>query len=103
MTRTSAIFGRAAEAWRACRAEWFLLVESQIDAAERECRGRLVSRAGQAAGLTAWDLFTGPQRRAAQYATDELREWWADRGRLTFAEFERAWLAATPDEERAAA
>ncbi|MCL2090262.1 MAG: hypothetical protein FWH11_03380 [Micrococcales bacterium] len=100
---TSVIFDRAAGLWRACRDEWYLLVESQIDAAERECRGRLVSRAGQADGLTAWDLFTGPRHRADRYATDELREWWATRHgrRLTFAEFERAWLI--PDEGGAAA
>lgn len=100
---TSAIFDHAAWLWRTCRQEWELAVESQIDAAERECRGRLVSRAGQAAGLTAWDLFTGPHHRADRYATDELHDWWEGHGRLTFAEFERAWLTANPDEVRAAA
>ncbi|MCX4483671.1 hypothetical protein OG890_06900 [Streptomyces anulatus] len=32
-------------------------------------------------------LFSGPARIAHARASDELREWWAQHGRLTQAEF----------------
>lgn len=91
----SMIFAHAAAQWRACRADWDLHIDSQIDVAENACNGHLVTAAGQTAGMSAADLFTGPAHRATRYATDELHDWWAaGGGRPTFANFERTWLQA---------
>ncbi|MDQ0949325.1 hypothetical protein QFZ24_003248 [Streptomyces phaeochromogenes] len=55
--------------------------------AEDDCNGYLLSKKGQAAGWSPQSLFRGPARIAYANASDELKEWWAQHGRLTQAEF----------------
>jgi hypothetical protein len=47
----------------------------------------LLNRRAEAAGVNPVTLFSGPAHVAHANASDELREWWAQHGRLTQAEF----------------
>ncbi|MDT0432797.1 phage minor capsid protein [Streptomyces salyersiae] len=62
-------------------------VYRQYLAAEDACRGYLLNKKAQAAGHDPMSLFSGPARIAHARASDELKEWWAQHGRLTQAEF----------------
>jgi hypothetical protein len=55
--------------------------------AEDELRGVLLSKKAAAAGRSPVTLFSGPARIAHANASDELKEWWLEHGRLTQAEF----------------
>jgi hypothetical protein len=55
--------------------------------AEDDLRGVLLSKKAEAAGRSPVTLFSGPARIAHAHASDELKEWWAEHGRLTQAEF----------------
>lgn len=55
--------------------------------AEAACRGYLLNKKAQPDGIDPMTLFSGPARIAHARASDELREWWAQHGRLTQAEF----------------
>jgi len=55
--------------------------------AEDACRGYLLNKKAVADGIDPISLFSGPARIAHARASDELREWWAQHGRLTQAEF----------------
>lgn len=55
--------------------------------AEDACRGYLLNKKAQTDGIDPMSLFSGPARIAHARASDELREWWAQHGRLTQAEF----------------
>ncbi|MFG2650954.1 phage minor capsid protein [Streptomyces sp. NPDC048436] len=55
--------------------------------AENDCRGYLLNSKAKAAGHNPSTLFSGPARIAHARASDELKEWWAEHGRLTQAEF----------------
>jgi hypothetical protein len=55
--------------------------------AEEDCNGYLLNAKGKAAGRDPVALFSGPARIAHANASDELKQWWADHGRLTQAEF----------------
>ncbi|MFK0108525.1 phage minor capsid protein [Streptomyces sp. NPDC091217] len=62
-------------------------VYRQYLAAEHACNGYLLNKKAQAAGINPAELFSGPARIAYARASDELKEWWAEHGRLTQAEF----------------
>ncbi|MGW2910477.1 phage minor capsid protein [Streptomyces asoensis] len=62
-------------------------VYRQYLAAEDACNGYLLNKKAQAAGHNPATLFSGPARIAYARASDELKEWWAENGRLTQAEF----------------
>ncbi|WP_404959026.1 phage minor capsid protein [Streptomyces sp. 147326] len=62
-------------------------VYRQYLAAEDACNGYLLNKRAQAAGHSPASLFSGPARIAYSRASDELKEWWAEHGRLTQAEF----------------
>lgn len=55
--------------------------------AETECRGYLLNKRGRAAGVDPASLFTGPRARAEAYASEELRRWWENNPRRTYAEY----------------
>ncbi|WP_435194857.1 phage minor capsid protein [Streptomyces sp. NRRL F-5630] len=59
----------------------------QYLAAEDDLRGVLLNKKAQSAGVHPEELFSGPARIAYARASDELKEWWADHGRLAQAEF----------------
>lgn len=72
---------------REARALYDEYVYRQYLQAEADCRGYLLSKKAQAAGHAPVTLFSGPARIAHARASDELKEWWAEHGRLTQAEF----------------
>ncbi|MYX36733.1 phage capsid protein [Streptomyces sp. SID8377] len=72
---------------REARALYDEYVYRQYLAAEDACRGYLLNRRADAEGIDPVSLFSGPARIAHARASEELREWWAQHGRLTQAEF----------------
>ncbi|MDX3214564.1 phage capsid protein [Streptomyces sp. ME02-6991-2B] len=72
---------------REARALYDEYVYRQYLAAEDACRGYLLSKRAEAEGIDPVQLFSGPARIAHARASDELREWWQQHGRLTQAEF----------------
>lgn len=64
-------------------------LEARYDDAEQDTAGNMVSKAGRARGITARQFFTG-RRVSLRYASDELRDWFADNGRnLTASDYRR--------------
>ncbi|MCX4824238.1 phage minor capsid protein [Streptomyces sp. NBC_01142] len=55
--------------------------------AEADCNGYLLNKKAAAEKRNPITLFSGPARIAYAHASDELREWWANNGRMTQAEF----------------
>jgi hypothetical protein len=72
---------------REARALYDEYVYRQYLAAEEDCRGYLLNKKAAAAKIDPVSLFSGPARIAYARASDELKEWWAQHGRLTQAEF----------------
>ena len=69
--------------------EYAAHVERQYLAAEDYCRGVLLNRAAERAGVDPRTLFSGPSHVAYARASEELREYWAHvEPRMTRAEFE---------------
>ncbi|MFE0877309.1 phage minor capsid protein [Streptomyces smyrnaeus] len=62
-------------------------VYAQYLAAEEDCRGYLLNKRAEMAGVDPISLFSGPARIAYARASDELKAWWAEHGRMTQAEF----------------
>lgn len=88
----------------AIRAEWAEGAFALYLQAEAETRGNMLSRKGEAAGIDPWSLFSGPERRVACYASEELRNFFLDHPRVTLAEYTRqraASLQAQQDEYEA--
>ncbi|TYK47164.1 phage minor capsid protein [Actinomadura decatromicini] len=67
-------------------------VHRQWLAAERATRGALLNRAGEARGIDPGRLFSGPEATARKWASDELKAWWDQHGRMTFAEWKAQLL-----------
>ncbi|MCW2902441.1 MAG: hypothetical protein JWO67_4706 [Streptosporangiaceae bacterium] len=74
-------------------------VHAAFLAAEAECNGVLLNKAGIAAGVEPTSLFYGPQSRAMKYASEELRNCWTEgrHARLTLAEFRRQSREGRPE------
>lgn len=85
--RKAAQTARDKARWAAVNTEWMSWAHAQFLAAEAACRGYLLNKAGQAAGLDPWTLWTGPASRATRYASEELLEFWAANPRLTVSEY----------------
>lgn len=62
-------------------------VYTQWLAAEDATRGVLLNKRGQAAGINPESLFSGPAHVAFAYASDELKDWWAQHERLSQSAF----------------
>ncbi|MFF8095694.1 phage minor capsid protein [Streptomyces sp. NPDC016675] len=71
---------------REARALYDEYVEQQYLAAEHAL-GFLLNKTGLSKKVDAGSLFRGPARIAYAYASDELKDWWREHGRLTQAEF----------------
>lgn len=87
----SAIMDAAFETYRAMRADFELYRHSRYLRAHAELRGELLNGVGRAARIDPTSLFLGPWCRVEQYASEELRGWLAEHGRLTVEEFETQW------------
>ncbi|MGC0205234.1 phage minor capsid protein [Streptomyces levis] len=72
---------------REARALYDEYVYRQYLAAEDATNGYLLNAKARADGINPASLFSGPARIAYARASDELKEWWAENGRLTQAEF----------------
>lgn len=87
----SPVFAAALEDWRECRAAYTEYLESHMNDAERACNGVLLNKRGRAQGVTPESLFLSNAARANAYASDELRDYWRNNPRVTFARFEKDW------------
>jgi hypothetical protein len=82
--RAKARMERARAQREQLRAEYDLYVHAAFLAAERDCRGELLSRAGIAAGIDPQQLWQMRFDRAARWASEELIQWWGEHGRWTY-------------------
>lgn len=80
--------------WDAAIAEWLDYANAQWIAAERDCRGHLLNKAGHSAGIDPRDLWTGPTARAARYASEELLDFWDAHPRITRTQYADLFNAA---------
>lgn len=87
--RTDRKARRDRERWATVREEWFHWAWAQFLAAETACRGYLLNRAGHAAGIDPWALWSGPTGRAMRYASEELLEFWGRSPRITVSEYRK--------------
>lgn len=78
--------------------EW---VHLQYLAAETATRGHLLTSRAQALGIDPVALFSGPASRARKWASEDLKRWWADHGRLTYIEFRADMLGRLADVAKA--
>ena len=60
--------------------------------AEEDTRGNVLTPEGERKGISLISLFSGPESRARRYASPELREWWDQHGRPSFAEWKAQLL-----------
>lgn len=95
--RRSPIFAIAVDLHRECRADFADYLSALYAAAERETHGVLLNARGQAAAIDAESLLYGPRVRLEAYGSEELKEFVARRGRTTFADFEKTWIAGRTD------
>lgn len=84
-----------------CREEYDAHLESSFLAAENDCRGVLLNREGQAQGIDAISLFSGPASRVQKYASEELKTWYGRNGRVTYTEWKYMWHGRESDRKAA--
>lgn len=95
MTRHPDIVGdaiRAALAERArIRADFDVYLDARMNVAEEHTRSAgFLNARGRAAGIDPRTLFYGPAVRVQAYASEELKAFFRDHGRLTYERFEQA-------------
>lgn len=56
-------------------------------AAEDATKGALLNNDGRARGVDPRQLFRGNEATARRYASEELKQWWDDHGRITLEDF----------------
>ena len=71
-------------------------------AAETYCRGRMLNRESESAGVDPYSLFHGNARAAAKHASEELIQWWSYNGRQTWIEYKFEMLGRPGDAAAAA-
>lgn len=82
---------------RAARAEYDLWVHAQWLAAEAACNGYLLSAAGRNLVADPAALWPMARRLSDRYASEELRDWWADHPKMTFAEWQEQAREKRPE------
>jgi hypothetical protein len=80
---------RARARERTARHDYDVAIHAMFLQAERDCRGVLLNKAAAERGTDPISLFSGPAARAHKLASEELRNWWLDHPRLTYADFKR--------------
>lgn len=85
---TPPVIHAALQNWRAARAEFQVYLEAQYAQATQDLNGNLLNARARAAGKDSAALFMGPRYQADAWASEELRQWWDDHGRLTFQDWE---------------
>lgn len=89
----SLIYEMAGSIQKTMSADFEREVEAAYAQAEEATNGCLVNKAGRARGVRGIDLFTGSEKDAYRYASDELIAHWMQEPRLTKTAFERQWLS----------
>jgi hypothetical protein len=84
-----------------CREEYDTHLYTSYLQAESECRGALLSRAGQAQDIDPESLFSGRADRVRKYASEELKTWFARHGRITYTEWKFQWFGRESDRQAA--
>lgn len=64
--------------------------------AEDATNGQLLNPQGRAAGVDPHTLFSGPESRVRKYASDELKLWFDQNGRVLFEEYQAGLLGDAP-------
>lgn len=82
-----------------CRQAFEDYREAQYATALTECNGQLLNRAGIAREKQTYALFIGPRHVAYANASEELVDFWRSHGRLTYAQFRRAWPFVRADQD----
>jgi len=90
---SSTIFENAARQWHEMRSDFLGHVDNEYDKALEACSGVLVNKEGRALHVDGFTLFTGTQRRADKYASEELKEYWETHPRLSLEDYELLWLS----------
>lgn len=93
----SAIMDAAFETYREMRADFETYRHSRFVRAHTDLRGELLNATGRTARIDPGSLFLGPPARVDRYASEELKAWLAEHGRLTVEEFERQWWDGRAD------
>lgn len=84
-----------------CREGYDNYVHSQFLAAEYATNGNLLNQKGHAKGVDPTTLFSGDYRRAGAYASEELRTWFRENGRMTYAAWRSAYFDRASDYQAA--
>ncbi|MDR6691501.1 hypothetical protein J2X55_002424 [Microbacterium sp. 1154] len=92
------VISEAFAVWRECREASDEVLHSAYTRAEVATNGALLNERGRRAQVDAVSLFMGPAVRAYAYASPELVEHWEEHPRVTYAEFERQWVAGQEEE-----
>jgi hypothetical protein len=95
---TSPIWQAAIAQWRQVRADFEIHREAAFRLASDECHGVLLNARGKKAGIEPYSLFIGSDTKAYAYASDELKEHWARRPRITYETFEKQSFEAPPEQ-----
>lgn len=90
---SSAIFEQAAQQWHTMRSDFLGHVDAEYDKALEACSGVLVNKAGRAEHVDGYSLFTGSERKAKRFASEELLEYWETHPRLSLEDYELQWLS----------
>lgn len=90
---SSIIWAAAIEQWRTVRADYQLWLEAHYAEALEATNGVFLNKRGRDAGIDPFTLFKGPAYRVTAYASDELRDFFTQRPRITFEEYERGYFA----------
>lgn len=93
---------RDAARWAVYVAEWTEYAHAEYLAAVAATNGYLLSAEGIAAGADEQNLWSGPERLALRHASEELREFWAARPRMTVSQYHRAKRNERRDSRREA-
>jgi len=86
--------------WAAVYEEWAVAAHAEYLAAEAACCGNLVNKESVADVTDPFSLWTGSEAWAMRCATEELRDFWAIRPRITVSQFREAIRAARREERR---
>jgi len=89
----SLLIAEAFAARRECREDYELALYANYVRAEAATNGALLNERGRKRDIDPFTLFMGNHVRAHAYASAELIEHWETHPRVTFAAFERRWVA----------
>ena len=93
----------AASRQAAAKSEWYDAAFADYLAADNQTRGNMLNRRGIAAGIDAFSLWSGTDRRMRAYASEELVAWFDEHPRVTVTEYVRQAREARPEADNCSA